>query len=303
MESIDDNRGPPVTGRGPTRGGVSVFTDQTACPFRGFARHRLGARAIEDPVPGLGARQRGELVHRTLQEFWSSVPSHEALLGLSDSVLRARALTAVDHAIGSMRGRVDAGRRFWDLEHERLVDLLLESLRMERDRPPFDVIATERSQVLHCGELELEARIDRIDRLEDGGEVMIDYKTGNAARGDWSTPRPDGPQLPLYALNRAGAAVVGIAYARVRKGDCAYIDEPEGILSGPGADDGSDGAWRERLSRWQQEMDRIAEEVHAGYAVVDPKRGPATCRRCRLQVLCRIHEVTDGLARPGENGD
>jgi hypothetical protein len=42
-------------------------------------------------------------------------------------------------------------------------------------------------------------RLDRIDRLNDGSLLVIDYKTGDVSPKSWDLPRPDDVQLPLYA--------------------------------------------------------------------------------------------------------
>jgi len=50
---IDDTYAAGSNGAQGVGGGVALFSDQAACPFRALARHRLVARAPEDASPGL----------------------------------------------------------------------------------------------------------------------------------------------------------------------------------------------------------------------------------------------------------
>src|SRR5262249_39918395 len=47
-EAREDQKAPPVASAA-VRGGTRVLADQSACPFRAFARWRLGAEALESP--------------------------------------------------------------------------------------------------------------------------------------------------------------------------------------------------------------------------------------------------------------
>ncbi|HEY6720830.1 MAG TPA: hypothetical protein VI363_04250, partial [Burkholderiales bacterium] len=53
-EMVEDRVAPPVRERKIT-GGTKVLSDQAACPFRAFARHRLHAEELEEPAEGLDA--------------------------------------------------------------------------------------------------------------------------------------------------------------------------------------------------------------------------------------------------------
>ena len=67
----------------------------------------------------------------------------------------------------------------------------------------------------------MKLRLDRLDRLNDGSLLVIDYKSGNVAIKSWELPRPDDVQLPLYAafgLDRE-RETGGLVFAKVRTGD------------------------------------------------------------------------------------
>jgi ATP-dependent helicase/nuclease subunit B len=68
-------------------GGAAVLDNQSACPFRAFAIHRLGAHPLEEGRIGLDARERGALLHKVLALFYNEVRSQGALLALSEAAL------------------------------------------------------------------------------------------------------------------------------------------------------------------------------------------------------------------------
>src|SRR5205809_7263893 len=69
LEFLEDSKAPPVQVK-QVRGGTRVLADQAACPFRAFARWRLAAQELEEPTPGLDARQRGALLHDLMKHLW-----------------------------------------------------------------------------------------------------------------------------------------------------------------------------------------------------------------------------------------
>ncbi len=46
----------------------------------------------------------------------------------------------------------------------------------------------------------------------------------------------------------------------------------------------------EELRAWRGYISQLARHFLSGRADVDPREYPATCERCRLQTLCRVHE-------------
>ena len=67
--------------------------------------------------------------------------------------------------------------------------------------------------------------IDRLDQLDDGRLVVIDYKSGRSDRtGSWGAERILEPQLPIYAaLAFPDRAVAAVALARVTREEPAFF--------------------------------------------------------------------------------
>ncbi len=287
----------PVQANEHIRGGAALLTDQAACPFRAFARHRLHSPAQETPQLGPDSRLRGDLVHRVLAEFWRRFGTQAAVRELDDAQ-RAAVLTEIVGGILDATAVPPAG---WSLERMRLVRLCGEWLDCDLARPSFAVIACEAPRTLQLESLELRLRIDRIDRLADGSVLLIDYKTGgHPARSQWALPRPDQPQLLAYALSEAAAS--GIAFASVRSGHCKLIDWPKNVSqTAPETVPEDPATWSATRAAWQRELNALALQFVEGQASVAPKDELKTCRYCDLQVLCRVHEAA--LAIPEDDLD
>lgn len=279
------------------KGGTGILVDQAACPFRAFAHYRLDARALETPGPGLEAKDRGTLLHALMAKIWEALKDHATLVATDGPALEALIADATAHAIKSLReqrpGRLEG--RFAELEAERLAQIAREWLEIERARPPFEVHMREEKLKLQAGSVEIEGRIDRMDRLADGGIAVIDYKTGVVAVGDWMGERPADAQLPLYALAATqGDQVRAVAFARLKTGDRGFtgVARDEKALPGLTVVGGRRYAasWEELEAKWRNFVGALGEGFASGDAKVDPKEMLATCRRCDLKPLCRVHE-------------
>lgn len=291
------------------RGGTRLLTDQSACPFRAFANHRLGAEALERPAPGLSALDRGLLLHDAVERFWQDLPGQAELLALSPDALDTRIGEVVEAAVARFaQRRPDIfTKRFRAVEIARLRNLLHRWMERERDRVPFRVRAREETRTVPLGLLTLRTRIDRIDEIDNVGTVVIDYKTGRAGRDAWIGDRPAEPQLPLYAID-AGRDLAGVVFARLRADDVRF----DGVTRDPDLIGGvktvgdwkkareAAGDWDGLLARWREALQGLADEVVDGRADVTPQ--PGACRHCHVYPLCRIDEL-DTAAREKENGD
>lgn len=320
LETRVDDHGPPHADDGEdgrTHGGTALLLDQSHCPFRAFAIHRLGAQDWPTPQPGPDARIRGQLAHRVLERLWQAWRTRATLERLRDDGELERAIgDAVDAALAeSLRSQ----RHRWrdslrELERARLVNVMLRWFgNVELQRPEFTVAEVEGVRadgssahtLVHAGPLTLRGKLDRVDVLRDGSEIIIDYKTGSApAKNDFFGDRPRAPQLPAYVVARRQAGLpvaAGIAVASLRTGR----ESLQGVMrfaDGDGNGDSDPGIagmvnvaktkrvndWDEAVTHWEHAIAALGEGFAAGEARVDPLRG--ACDYCHLATLCRIHE-------------
>jgi len=311
----DFSRIPYPLGRVP--GGAGVLTSQSQCPFKAFATARLGAQTWELGEAGLTPSQRGRLLHAVLHSIWAGPPegvqSHHELHGLGDIkpfVINHVRRIVQQELSPAIRDRMPP--RYLDLEEQRLARHVVEWLQFEAARVAFEVAETEVGRAVSIAGLNFDLRLDRIDRLNDGSLLVIDYKTGDVSHKSWELPRPDDVQLPLYAglaLDRGNELLGGLVFAKVRPGDksfAGHVGDPTGTLMA-----GLKGTsalvknplTAEQLEDWRDYIEQMARDFLSGRADVDPREYPDTCERCGLQTLCRIQETRAGLEAEGEPND
>jgi probable DNA repair protein len=288
------------------RGGATVLELQAACGFRAFAEHRLGSTELESVQLGMDALESGIVVHAVMEIFWGQVKTQEAL--------RKMALTereeVLDAAIGEGLWKIaQLSTSDWDdayvaVQRERLRRLLRPWLEQELARPKFAVKQREeKASDVQIGPLHLSLRIDRVDETE-GGELVIDYKTGRVATSDWLSERPDAPQLPLYAVVSDAARLGGVAFARLRVGKemgWKGFAVGEGVLLKP--DRLKTENFAAQVEEWREVLTKLAEQFAAGEAAVRPKSYPKTCTYCGQRLLCRVAEENLHETDEEEAGD
>ncbi|MGP0074883.1 MAG: PD-(D/E)XK nuclease family protein [Bryobacteraceae bacterium] len=289
MEEVVDPVGPALVESDST-GGASLFKDMAACPFRAFAKHRLGARPLEETDLGLSYRDRGSTVHKALEFIWREVGSHARLVELSPGDLQALIMRGAEAAVAKLGPGI--GR---DLEKQRLQRLLSEWLEIEKSRSEFSVSGIEGERVVEIGGLRINVRADRVDALPDGREIILDYKTGQLKSRGWEGERPDEPQLPLYCAT-SGHPVAGAAFAMIRTGELRFRGLTASDVNLPSLTKMSiDPAvpFQQQVSEWRRVLEGLAENFRAGHAEVDPKSG--ACDHCGLRALCRVREFGPGV--------
>jgi probable DNA repair protein len=259
-------------------GGMRVLVDQAACPFRAFATHRLRAREYDPPDIGISPSERGTVAHLALEYFWRDVGSQRELLARPAEEIREAIERSVSAALDSSlsrRQRNTSLERSRALEQDRLRLLLAEWLAVERTRPDFEVVEREAPRRVDAGGVQLDLKVDRIDRMPSGKYVVLDYKTSdNLKVDDWDGERPDAPQLPLYVV-KSGRDVEGVYYAKLVPHDTELLGHEGEAL-----------AWR--VPEWARVVDQLGASFLRGDAAVDPKYAGKTCELCDLHSLCRI---------------
>jgi ATP-dependent helicase/nuclease subunit B len=300
-------------------GGASILKEQAACPFQAFATRRLQAKPLDRAEWGLSAMERGNLIHKILENIWSpETPEAFRMTCLEDlkQVLAAQRLDEVlrYHISNAFTGLVNENAddpwmtSYLESEQQRILVRLREWVQCEARRQPFKVERREEElKDVHVGGLKLNLRADRIDLLPDGSHLLIDYKTGNVSAADWQGERMKEPQLPLYAVYGNVENVSGLLFARIRAGSTGFVGRVANAQEQFQADLTAGSALMSQpynnsmKEGWQRALLVLADEFLRGEASVDPKEGPETCKYCPLPGLCRIAEL--GLAVNGEEPD
>lgn len=281
IETIEDYQAPTLQSQEIILGGSGIFASQAACPFSAFAKFRLAAENVLRPQLGLNYIERGILLHTALEKIWNTLGNQYALKTHNPDVLEKTILAGIDHALleQTQRKPLTLKKYFTQTERQRLKILITKWLAEESKRSFFTVVAKEQSQKIKIGDLPVKIRVDRIDQLEDGTHIIIDYKTGKTSINDWFGPRPDEPQLPLYCI-ASDKSISGLSFAQVRIDDVRFnginiSDTPQ---------------WQTLVNEWKIVLNQLANEFCSGNATVTPKDIKKTCQYCDLKPLCRIYE-------------
>lgn len=290
---------PNVTEEETIRGGSNIFASQSACPFRAYASHRLGLQSLPESQLGLNAADRGSLLHRALELIWQKLKTQQVLLLLGQDEQEKLCAEVSRYTLEEFcQARAPSmGLRYKQLEISRIERLLADWLDVEKERTNFEVEMLEGKKQFHFDKLKIEARIDRIDRLDDGSMLIIDYKTGKSSVSKWWGDRPDEPQLPLYSMliDTEGKSVGGIAFGQVRAEKCQLIgvgsdQQPEPTLRWQVKNQTDSGAtdWDQLKQHWIKTLTELANDFIQGKAHVDPKSVSLSCQYCDFSSICRV---------------
>ncbi len=218
---------PPLSAR-PRSLSVTAIETWMIDPYAIYARHSLGLAPLEPLDADPGAAERGIIVHAILDAFVRQYPAR----------LPADALERLLH-IGRRHFQPVAQRpgvmAFWWPRFERIAAWFVDTERARRATaaPLATEVRGQLTLASPAGPFRLTAKADRIDRLTDGGLVVIDYKTG-ALPTKPAIQAGRAPQLPLEALLAAAGgfeeiapeAVAGLAFWRLTGGEPAASEAP-----------------------------------------------------------------------------
>ena len=286
------------------RGGTSILKNQSDCPFRAFAIHRLNAVRPEDPEPGISAMERGSVIHRALEFFWKHVQDDRRLRELEESGKLDQIISdSAREGLNLLNFGEAKGTRFQKIELERLSSLLREWLLTELRRGNFTAAESESEKNIHIGGLKLSSRIDRIDTINGNSKAIIDYKTGSVSTADWTSSRPKEPQLMLYASSGNYDAVL---FAKLKRNDCRFtgIAKEEGLFPGIKAFEydpfikkmANIRSWNELMEHWKSTLSDLARDFQKGRAHIDPRdnsKESSDCKYCQHYLMCRIFEQSE----------
>jgi ATP-dependent helicase/nuclease subunit B len=289
LQAWRDTNGPGWPRERALRGGIRLLELQSLCPFRSFAELRLQARPLPQPRPGIEPRVRGQMLHRALELFWRSMRDSATLNSRGAEATLALARDCVQSATEQIAARLPgtlapALLRRERARAERLIGQLID---WELTRGPFETQALESDQPYAIAGAMLQLRLDRVDRLNDGRLVVIDYKSGAAEKFDAFAERPPQPQLLAYAMAAGDAVAAVMATYLGREGLKlrGLADRPE-RMRGIAAVPGGESAWPPLLKQWHEQLQRLVQEFLGGYAAVQPQLG--ACEYCHLQMFCRV---------------
>ncbi len=229
------------------------------------------ARVFAIPQEPTINQRFGILIHQVLDRFhaeemraragasepYSAAPGDlDRLLGLFEAGWRRQGFGATDDELQYRDRAVAALARY----HERHAH--------NRSEPVW----LERSFSFAIGPHQLRGRVDRVDRLPDGGYEVIDYKTGDPGSG----PKLTGDvQLALYRLGAREAWEI-----KAERGSYWYVLADQRVSLDPEPDDA-------------ERVERTVLEVAAGINDQDfePRPSHEICSWCDYRLICPASEA------------
>ncbi|MXW47074.1 MAG: hypothetical protein F4Z97_00195, partial [Gammaproteobacteria bacterium] len=319
-ETFNDWKAPAVQLEGDvTSGGTSLVKDQSNCPFRAFAVHRLHLNQAPSLDVGVTRLARGLLMHDIAESLYKTYPTPEQLKALSDSGDLLNVVTEyVESAVETYNGKRvrPLGREIVEVEVSILSKLsealvyfdmqriaeeqkLLEFPAGQLSKATYELWAAEHWTEIELSGMKLKLKIDRIDDC-NGNLILIDYKTGGCSLADAGgkkpyTFRPKDPQLAIYAvaMDQQEHKVRDVAYYQLKDGELSthtWFEYTQGRAKATPIDELLNS---DTDVSWLAVLNQIVGGYIAGDAVADPLNPYDTCRYCHVEPVCRIKCKTD----------
>ena len=278
-------------------GGVAVLDTQARNPMWAFVRYRLNTRAL-DPYARVPSRSlRGTFLHAVMRAVWDDLQDKQKLLeSLESSQFKQWLVDTVQKLAHLMLAQWPPA--LVALEQQRTVQLVLDWLHQEAQRPWFETSELEFAQHLQFDQLILKVTLDRIDVDEEGRLILMDYKTGTSCPSpdkDWERTVPVELQMIAYAraLKTSKAswpAAIVWAQLHPKRLRFAGICSPELQLSGlKSSSFANDQDWVTKLEIWNTALERLAQQFESGYAEnISWNRNDT--RYCDVGDILRLHE-------------
>lgn len=302
LEALLDHTGTKITKNSSEeiRGGTEIIRRQSLCPFMAYASLRLNADGLEPLTDAPDALLRGSLLHKALELFWLSTENQANLLKLTNTELDSKTNHAVSQAISEINQNYFSDLML-EIEQTRLIKLIKQTIDIEKQREHFKIVGLEQKQKYNFEHFTVHMKADRIDQLDNGEYVVIDYKTGLPTMSSWFGERPKEPQLPLYSIIQSNTA--HLIFAQVRLNNCIYKGISQDAESfSPNIKtvknfektnyDFQASNWSAQQQQWKITIDQLANDFAMGKAAVDPLDYTA-CNFCDLHSLCRINDTNN----------
>jgi ATP-dependent helicase/DNAse subunit B len=288
---------------------VTELDDYINCPYQYYIRHVLGIEPLEEVTEDISPLDRGSKIHGILRNFylsWNQTVTRETR-DEARAFLRKLADSAFDKEADTIRNRRDK-ERFLTVMAERFLDAEEAFWRQGMKPAHLEQKIEHYGLVLSNGEeVELSAKIDRIDVDANGDFIIVDYKTGSYPLPKMNAEQ-DIFQLPVYAvmaMQPVGARSamplrkpIGLAYydlagktgggARdvVLFNKEARDDHP---MARPKASPKSAEDFEAILKQSMDKARKAVEGIRAGDFSAEP-RDENKCRYCPNEMMCEKKE-------------
>ncbi len=276
------------------KGGYQILASLAKCPFQAFANYRLHSKQSLSEEIGFNASERGRITHRVLQYLWTYFQDQNKLQACDENSLIEICLKYIDKTLQEFAQDrpYSLDKLIYDLERQQLLQTILPCLEFDKSRQYFKIEGLEEKIELEIDGWPFHLRYDRLDRLDNGDLLIIDYKSKLPSPLPWTDERPIHPQILLYA----------IANMQIRHLLFLGLQTHEFKQSGFGAEDiGIENLkvtkkeWISMQQEWLAVIQNLITEFRAGVCTPTPKTRNL-CQHCHNRDICRqeTFNETDG---------
>lgn len=294
IEYIEDNTSNKIEVQKTVKSGIKLLEAQSICPAWAFYEFRLGAKRIEDEdEENLTTRLRGNLFHKTLEEFWTEYKSSSLVSALNEKEL-SKKIQEITHKNISVEKKNYPRilSEFFNIEEMRLISYLEKWIHHELKRGDFEVKETEKNIPIHLGCLNFNIKIDRIDEVNQNN-IVIDYKSGTTKTlNEWFLNAYGELQMPFYALFASNKPIDAIAIGVINAAKPQWIgigrdkDLLQGIKDSTATQYQS---WDDLIGFWKCRIDDAIKSYESGNAAVKFTR-EKDIAYCQVKPILRLPE-------------
>ncbi|MEY5134999.1 MAG: hypothetical protein RL709_700 [Pseudomonadota bacterium] len=297
IEYIEDNTSIKIDVAQTAKSGIKLLEAQSICPAWAFYEFRLGAKRLEDEdEENLTTRLRGNLFHKTLEQFWMEYKSSFLVSALSKDELSKKIQDIAHKNISAEKKKYPRILpEFFNIEEIRLINYLENWIQFELKRGDFEVKETEKNIPIHLGCLNFNIKIDRIDEVNQN-KIVIDYKSGaTKTLNEWFLNAYGELQMPFYALFASDKPIDAIAIGVINSSKPQWVGIGRDMELLKGIKDASCSAqyqsWDELLAFWRYRINNAAKSYELGDAAVRFAR-EKDMTYCHVKPILRLPERT-----------
>lgn len=269
----------------PARYSASALETYVACPFQYWVKYVMEGFETEDADL---RRERGTAQHAALARYLENTQERIA------ETLRNGEIPVPDTELLE-RIIEEEGKRaaLPPIVTERLKRLLLPFVELDLDRmathPQLRSFAVEedfQARLTRNGRtVELFGRIDRLEKSEDGTQLLIDFKSGMSAADKKALSEGRSLQMPLYSLIHQNAYA---AYGMIRGLHFSARFVPEEWTRYDSKSNFSASEWDRLRVQTENTVFDTDESIRAGQFPLRPSE--EVCRFCAFAAVCRKAE-------------
>ncbi|MEY2865303.1 MAG: PD-(D/E)XK nuclease family protein [Candidatus Methylopumilus sp.] len=294
IEYIEDSTSTNIKVQQTVKSGIKLLEAQSICPAWAFYEFRLGARKIEEEdEENLTTRIRGNLFHKTLEQFWTENNSASLVRALNEKEL-AKKIQSITHKNIAIEKKKYPRilPEFFNIEEIRLISYLEKWIQHELKRGDFEVKETEKNIPIHLGCLNFNIKIDRIDEVNQKN-IVIDYKSGATKTiNEWFLNAYGELQMPFYALFASNKPIDAIAIGIINspKPQWIGIGRDRGLLQGIKDAAAIDyQSWDDLIGFWKYRIDEAVKSYESGNAAIKFTR-EKDMAYCQVKPILRLPE-------------